>query len=352
MSALIAAVQNWRNGDSSDSSVASLIGELRRVVDEHSPNAQYLEAIDRFADLHSLEVRIYERSKDQRDWRYKSLEFGGDSFAYFVAVPDRKLKEECSNAEQAPPTAAVETLIFAILHDPEMFSNDLRESCVVVVSSVARLSMDPSDFSWIASSLGGTQRKNLPRDFWLSDKAQLTAIPQKFQDGRLTFKVLINAYSAPQVEYRFLSFYRVLEAKLRRNILERIQSEFLLDPSSTLSSATKLLEAERKQLCAVVEKYCLEIYFEEIVEAWKILKQNNSFANLIERKCSRDFSSGGVNSKYEKGVTIVYQCRCAIVHTADGIVYEQFDDADQAIETIVPFIEQAVLSCIGVQPID
>jgi t-SNARE complex subunit (syntaxin) len=130
--------------------------------------------------------------------------------------------------------------------------------------------------------------------------------------------------------------------------LSEINKSFNAEPLNSLEAAKDALSNELEQLRHLVHKEALEAIFEQIHD--KIAEQienRNRFAVAIEKKSKKNPGKG----KAEKAAAEVYAIRCAIAHAGTkDIFYEQFTDAVTSVSGVLPLLEEAVLTYLGIVP--
>ncbi len=155
-----------------------------------------------------------------------------------------------------------------------------------------------------------------------------------------------SSFKASPIKFRFLEIYRMIEARFREDIKERLFANFDDGPEIALQSALTAIKSEMKQMLLLAETQ--KNVFEDCWTAIDALKGSNRFAaKLFKVTDTKEINETG---KWAIGTALVYQIRCAIVHAADKkLIFDNFQDGDIVIKAVLPFLEQAALRLVGVQ---
>ena len=177
--------------------------------------------------------------------------------------------------------------------------------------------------------------------------AQAVVDPEMARRGRnIALDCLANSYRTSPLKFRFLELYRVMEALFLADVKARLLEAFDKEPNAALSEAVEALKSELKQIIRLAEANR-----EPFEECWSVLhdlKNTNQFvAALFRRIKGRTDAEAG---RWNNGAALVYQIRCAVVHAgAKDMIYEQFSDADVALEAVLPSVERAALLMVGIR---
>ncbi|MFC2045886.1 hypothetical protein ACFLUH_04330 [Chloroflexota bacterium] len=159
------------------------------------------------------------------------------------------------------------------------------------------------------------------------------------------FKV---AFEETAIKWRFLSLYRILERGYLKSILQNINQDFMKSPKSTVNDASQRLDAEYMQFIGLVTDNDLNSFFEDFADCIENLSSSmNKYAIMLKREISNKETNK--NSKYASGVLQCYRVRCSIVHaSSSGLVIDEFDDADDALRSLIIPLESAVMKYLGI----
>ena len=137
-----------------------------------------------------------------------------------------------------------------------------------------------------------------------------------------------------------------MEAKFLEEIKLRLTKKFYSEPSVALADAAEALKSEAHQIICLAETQ--QLAFEACWTALNSIKNTNRFAAALFRRADRKgLVSGG---KWSTGAALVYQARCAIVHAGEkDMIFENFDDGQQALEVMLPHVERAALLIMGLE---
>jgi hypothetical protein len=156
---------------------------------------------------------------------------------------------------------------------------------------------------------------------------------------------LKNSFHTAPIKYRFLEIYRIMENLFINNIKRKLIEDFDSEPSASLSDAADALKSEITQLCKLAEQH--EACFEKCLSVLKELKGSNRFVAALFRRVSQ--KKWNSNGQCATGAAMIYQIRCSIVHAGTkDMIYENFDDSEAAVETVLPHVERAALLLLGV----
>jgi hypothetical protein len=160
--------------------------------------------------------------------------------------------------------------------------------------------------------------------------------------------LLREAFLQSIPRWRFLQFYRILEQGYLDVILEKLKVEFKGAPKQALADASKSLESEYEQLRTLINTANLSGFFEEVVDLIASRKNDSMNPNRFAWNLEKGIEGRG-SRKGDKGAALVYAIRCAIAHAGDrSVFYEQCEDADVLVLDILPVLESAVFSFIGI----
>lgn len=174
--------------------------------------------------------------------------------------------------------------------------------------------------------------------------------------GSTALQLLNDAARASAPKWRTLSLYRVLENGYLNSVRDEFLRIFDKQPAKALKNAQESLASEPAQLVALAESKDLKTEFEVFSDIFDGLVDVNSanpnqFALAIDHELRTDKSPlFGAQERFKKGISRLYKIRCAIAHAGTAsIVYEQFEDADIAADTLRDAIEKIVRKLMGIR---
>jgi len=161
---------------------------------------------------------------------------------------------------------------------------------------------------------------------------------------------LSQSFETKPIKYRFIEIYRIFESAYLRDAFEKFSSGFFADPEKSASTLSSTLKSERAQLYSLAEPH--NKLFEDVADAFERCKKSgNKFSWAILRSMERKYK-GDLEPKWKKGASIIYALRCAIVHAGEkDVVFESFEDGNEAIERVLPTLEIAALGLVGIEMI-
>lgn len=168
------------------------------------------------------------------------------------------------------------------------------------------------------------------------------------QSNKNSISYLVGSFFTSPEKFRFLEFYRIIEARFLEDVKKKFLDDFSKGPGDALKNAERTLKSELNQIINLSE-----LAKDEFEWCWvKIdqLRNSNQFAASLFRKLERKLTERGGKSK--EGAALIYQIRCAIVHGSNkDIIFDGFPDGNKVIEAVMPYVERAALSLIGINPI-
>ncbi|MGW9330245.1 hypothetical protein [Bosea sp. NPDC055594] len=191
--------------------------------------------------------------------------------------------------------------------------------------------------AWQPSLLAASQA-------WCRNEATNTSRPRT-----LISRHIADAYRRTEPSMKFLALYKAHEAEYLFAIFRKVEADFFLSPKEAMTVASKSLEAEVKQLISTIEERQLTADFEKIWQTIDTMRGANSFVDAV---CARLGSSEAgrvpLEATWKRGAGFVYQMRCAIVHSASGVIFENFTDAQLAVEAVLPAMETSALRLLSI----
>lgn len=167
----------------------------------------------------------------------------------------------------------------------------------------------------------------------------------------LVFAYAKQAYEFFGTKYGVLEFYRALEAIFLRIIFNRLEKKFFSDARAALKRASDSISKERLSLTAAVMELGQPPMMESIGLFFDQKKnEGNEFAKAldVEFRGDKEFKPEGVSERARAGIWKLYQTRCAIAHAgSQGIIYEDFLDADDISRELCPMLDELLLSALG-----
>lgn len=161
----------------------------------------------------------------------------------------------------------------------------------------------------------------------------------------LAQKCFANSFNTSPLKFRFLEIYRVIEARFISDVKAKLIKKFDEEPGNALREAQESLKAEINQIIGLAETQ--KDAFESCWLSLHQIKNNNRFsAALFRRLETRKLQR---KTQWESGAALIYQIRCAIVHSGDkDLIFESFPDGDFAIESVMKYVERAALLLVGI----
>jgi hypothetical protein len=278
-------------------------------------------------------------------WRYGTIACDGQLIGEYLVCPASGI-----DYSDLPPTSSEDLIIDAwasgVVSHP--FHDNLTD---IVLFRWIDHNIDQSVIDVLLTSMKMRPApSHMPIVEHMSGKEHLSVTSDaKISKGGVYPRLLQEALNESSPRWRILQLYRIFERGYLDHILEDLNKKFLLSPSSAISDAGEAIGSEYNQLVQLIEGENLNSHFEEIVRIWKYLKTNNNkFAYAIER--SLDKRRRNESNLARKGADILYAVRCAIAHAGSAsIFYEQFLDAEAFVIRILPEVEAAVFSFMGIQ---
>lgn len=192
---------------------------------------------------------------------------------------------------------------------------------------------------------GVTSSHSLPALAANATTIKVSAPPNIF--STIQARLLFESAFAAHPKWRCLSLYRILENAYLDNIKKTLLSEFDEDPKTALESAKKKVASEINQLIHLTETSGLKVEFENFnTEFTALLGLGNRYIIMTDKNAQEEqlYNSAEL---YKKSVVRFYKIRCSIAHAGtSSIIYEQFDDADDAIIILLPFIEAIAMKSL------
>lgn len=310
-----------------------------------------------------LEILIPASTIDK--WHYHVITIDGREIAYIVHIP--YVAHELNGNIVLPPTEA-EKVITRAWHLDERVVEDEGSDTKLILNRIFLI--------WKSGEyekIGEHSRKAIYSLLHVSEQESESTCDAGWWDrttfnlrggcllltGTKTDLILFkSAICETTARWRFLSLYRIFERGYLASILDTLNQEFMQSPASALSTAQKYLENECLQFVAFVRKHNLSDFFEEFSDSLQKLidTDKNRYAIMLEKTCKEDYFFKILNrepsSKDIKGVLLCYITRCSIVHAGSvSLVFDEFDDANDALRSLVVPMENAVMKYMGIQTI-
>lgn len=286
-------------------------------------------------------VEWFDLERPSTVWYYGEA-FDEGTRLEIIVVPDNL---------QGIPTNAERALIRAInnceaLCGPHT-TNIVRRNVLVFISPLAG-----SDVGHLKTLFKGAFHSRQTGRSWapkLTAVNQVWSRPPDDRQHTLIARHIADAYRRTELSTRFLALYKAHEAAYLSAVFKRLEAEFFSAPKETITTASKSLEAEVKQLISTVAERNLSTHFDKMWSTLDPLRTTNGFAGAL---ASRLNDGGPVNvslkETWQRGAAFIYQIRCAIVHSATGVIYENFSDADDVIEALLADMEASALALLSI----
>jgi hypothetical protein len=189
-------------------------------------------------------------------------------------------------------------------------------------------------------------RKNSPPILTEFNKYTSARIVSNTKGGLKTaLECMLNSYSSSPEKFRFLELYRVLEAFFLEDVKSKLIAEFDRQPNESLNAALMALRSEMNQIILLAEPH--KDLFEECWTELDAHKNSNTFAAALFRRLKD--KGAHKSGKWETGASLIYQIRCAVVHSGSkDMIFERYADGEAAIRLILPIMERAALRMLGV----
>lgn len=165
----------------------------------------------------------------------------------------------------------------------------------------------------------------------------------------IQIRLLREAATVAYPKWRCLSLYRILENAYLTNIKQALLAEFDVDAGRALDSAKKKVSSEVMQLISLAEDADLKSEFQHLnAEFDALIAANNQFILKLDKGAEGDPLYGS-QEIFRKGVLRFYKLRCSIAHAGtSSVIYEQFPDADDAANALLPAIEAIALKSLKI----
>lgn len=295
----------------------------------------------------SGKVEIRDVQKAVTEWRYREvLDSSGALIAEMLQLPEGDVN--------APPTNAEKLMIKAWSVRPDFVDAATRrrlQNRLLIISYDNKFSDTLSEFSYACFNGSQPVTRRYAMSAELASRMQIGAEFNSRRGSDLRRKLYAIALQEHRLQSQFLALYRIIESGYLEAILQKLNDEFMENPEQCLSSAMKEVGAEREQLCTLIEKKNITHLFDvvpNIIEG--LLKKNNRFAHALKRDISRTIKDERL--AWRRGAAWVYKVRCAIVHAGGGIIIENFADADDVVEALLPTVEKTAAEVLGVNFLD
>lgn len=164
--------------------------------------------------------------------------------------------------------------------------------------------------------------------------------------SKIPLDCLSNSFQTSPLKFRFLELYRMMEARFLADVKNKLLANFDSEPGAALSDAAAALKSEMDQIAGLAENQ--QEAFETFWSSLAPIKNTNRFVAALFKKIEKKGLKGG--GKWKIGAALVYQIRCAVVHAGSkDMIFENFDDGQEAIEAIMLDMERASLLLVGVE---
>ncbi len=296
------------------------------------------------------------------NWNYHKIVISDQEAADIIHIP--------VTSEGVPSTEAEKAIVRAwhlnnnvIEKDISSGEEHLRGNYVLFLWKNNKHSETPQEIRNAIYGLfhsGGTEcRQFVKADWWsktvINIQDNFFSLVKNDKTNLTLFNLAICELS---IKWRFLSLYRILERGYVFSILDAINSNFMKSPKSTLEEAGKKLENEVNQFINLVDKHDLCSFFEDFVGSVEELAlSSNKYAMMLKKYFNESnyikIANVGASPKYRHGVILCYLIRCSIVHSgSESLVFDEFDDADSALTSLVIPLENALISYMGISAED
>lgn len=163
--------------------------------------------------------------------------------------------------------------------------------------------------------------------------------------NQVALKCLVSSFSTSPLKFRFLELYRVMEARFLADVRKRLFENFDSEPSAALREAQEALKAETNQIIGLAEtqKHAFEACWTSLNQ----IRNVNSFVAALFRRVEKRRVHN--TREWETGAVLIYQIRCAVVHSGEkNLIFESFSDGDAALGSVMPYVERAALLLVGI----
>lgn len=212
----------------------------------------------------------------------------------------------------------------------------------------------------IAFILGATPRPelaNLIRSVWAcnadtffhrSSSSVVQDAPAGYDTARVS-RYVGQCYENYGRRYGFLELFRAAETCFYAGLLSKLNREFLSNPKRITKEVSSALDAEARMINVVISESGAIALGEEVADrVHRLRTQNNSFAAELFRNFERRTEKD--NSKTFRAAVYLFQVRCSIAHAGqDGLIYEEFDDADAVLIELFELFEEILLHALGIR---
>lgn len=163
-------------------------------------------------------------------------------------------------------------------------------------------------------------------------------------------RLLFETTSTTHPKWRCLSLYRLLENAYLTNIKSVLMLEFDLDAAKAIDNAKKKVGSEVNQLISLTENSDLKAEFVAFNTVFDlILASNNRYLTRLDKGAESDELYGSKDA-YKKAILRFYKIRCSIAHAGtSSVIYEQFQDSNEAIFQLLPSIETIALKSLKIR---
>lgn len=244
-----------------------------------------------------------------------------------------------SGVDHKLPTAAEIALVQAVAAaEPNQLT--------ILLEGDAEISIGPAAASDDFRKILRVVDKPMAGDSLLFDGATQALIDERAAEhlNNVVLSCLSNSFRTSPLKFRFLELYRIIEARFLAEIKHKLITSFDAEPNVALRSAVESLKSEMGQIVSLAETQ--QDAFESCWNALDQLNNANQFCTALFRKLSRTGGGG----KWKTGAALIYQIRCAIVHAGEkDLIFENFPDGQQVVETVLPHVERAALLLVGVE---
>lgn len=157
-----------------------------------------------------------------------------------------------------------------------------------------------------------------------------------------------QSYDYHSKKYGFLELFRAAETCFFASILSNVNSGFMSSPEKALKSALDSIRAESKAIKSVIDASQSNQQAEAIADTINQLRgTGNTFAAELFKQFERRTDKSDT-SKTWRASCYLFSIRCSIAHAGqDGLVYEDFNDADAVVDAIFCLFEDIMLKSVG-----
>lgn len=323
-------------------------------IDQFSPVAGLLglfyseAAVAQLRDLaednEEWHFAVFETRRHLLNWQFQKVVFGTEHVASVLQVPGFECEDE-------PPTDAEKLLVKAFNKIPELIVDGKLKRNVVVLGATCTSKLD-QEFKHLLVEL----HHGKSDDFEEVDLKLQTATQIIFEEGsldnhshKLQRQILGSLPTTPKSSGKFQILYRIHESEYLGAVLQKANDSFWSNPQAAIEDASKSIGAERNMFVTLVESKDLTSIFDMITEKFKeFLDSSNRFSNAIKRELNTKGVNSETGERWKYGVNIVYQIRCSIVHSGSGVIFENHDDGDDLLNSLIPLLESSVLKLMNV----